>query len=198
VTYLLTAPVHFEETIKKSRFLTQVVPLNHSTLANELIIELSTPNASHNCWAWKVGDEYRFNDDGEPGGTAGRPMLAAIEHHGFNNVLAVCTRWYGGIQLGTGGLARAYGNGVNQCLQQAPKKRHVPRQRLRGHCPYSEIATLQARLAEFDAVIESETFDAAGATFIVAAPMQQVAACQHLLQQLTSGAAQFQVLETSD
>lgn len=198
MTYLLTAPVHFEETIKKSRFLTQVVPLSDSAQANELIATLSTANASHNCWAWKVGNDYRFNDDGEPGGTAGRPMLAAIEHHGFANVLAVCTRWYGGIQLGTGGLARAYGNGVNQCLQQAPKKRHVPRQRLRGHCPYSEIATLQARLAELEAVIESEAFDAEGATFIVAVPVQQVAACQHLLQQLTSGAAQFQLLDAAE
>lgn len=196
--YLLTAPVQFEETIKKSRFLTQLVPLNNSALANDLIATLSTPNASHNCWAWKVGDEYRFNDDREPGGTAGRPMLAAIEHHAFDNVLAVCTRWYGGIQLGTGGLARAYGNGVNQCLQDAPKQRYVPHQRLRGHCPYSAISTLQARLAELGATIESENFDAHGATFVVSVPKQHVEACQLLLQQLTSGAEHFACIEDAE
>lgn len=198
MTYLLTAPVQFEETIKKSRFLTQVVPLNNSAEANEYIAALSTPNASHNCWAWKVGEEYRFNDDGEPGGTAGRPMLAAIEHHQFDQVLAVCTRWYGGIQLGTGGLARAYGNGVNQCLQDAPKKRYVEKARLQGHCPYSEIATLQARLADLKASIDSETFGAEGATFVVSVSVENIEACQRLLQELTSGAEQFMLLDETE
>ncbi len=191
MNYRLTEAVQFEEIIKKSRFITQAVPLHDSADAAELITQLSTPNASHNCWAWKVGDEYRFSDDGEPGGTAGKPMLTAIENQSFDHVLAVCTRWYGGINLGTGGLQRAYGNGVNQCLQNAPKKLYVPRQRLQGHCPYSEISLLQSRLAELDVIIEQEDFDAQGATFTIAAPLDEIESCQNLLQQLTNGAATF-------
>lgn len=193
MNYRLTEAVRFEETIKKSRFITQVIALHDSADAAEHINKLSTPNASHNCWAWKVGDEYRFSDDGEPGGTAGRPMLAAIENHNFDHILAVCTRWYGGINLGTGGLQRAYGNGVNQCLQNAPKKLYVPRQRLQGHCPYSEISILQTRLAELDVIIEQEKFDAQGATFTIAAPVDQIENCQNLLQQLTNGAETFEL-----
>lgn len=194
MTYLLTAPVLFEETIKKSRFLTQVVPLSDSAEAAEKIAALSTPNASHNCWAWVVGAEYRSNDDGEPGGTAGRPMLSAIYQHQFDQVLAVCTRWFGGIQLGTGGLARAYANGVNQSLQDAPKQLYIPRQRLKGHCPYSEMGQLQAQLAEMDVLIEAQEFDEAGCLFTLAAPIDQVDACQYLLQQLTSGEQAFILL----
>ena len=196
MTYRLTEAVQFEEIIKKSRFITQAVPLHDSADAAKLITQLSTPNATHNCWAWKVGDEYRFSDDGEPGGTAGRPMLAAIENQNFDHVLAVCTRWYGGINLGTGGLQRAYGNGVNQCLQNAPKKRHIPRQRLQGHCPYSEISLLQTRLAALDVIIEQEDFDAKGATFTIAAPIEQIKNCQKLLQQLSNGAETFSVVLT--
>ena len=192
--YLLTESVEFEETIKKSRFLTHAVVLRNASEAAELIAKLSTHNATHNCWAWKVGDEYRFNDDGEPGGTAGRPMLAAIENHQFDQVLALCTRWYGGIQLGTGGLARAYANGVNQCLQDATKELYIPRQRLQGHCPYSEIGQLQASLAAMGVIIEAEEFDESGCLFVLAAPLDQVAACQYLLQQITSGAQQFVLL----
>lgn len=189
--YLLNGPVEFEENIKKSRFLTQAVPVATAAEAMSKIEELSTPSATHNCWAWKIGEEYRFSDDGEPGGTAGRPMLAAIENQQFDQVLAVCTRWYGGIQLGTGGLARAYGSGVNHCLQDAPKTLYVPRQRLQGHCPYSEINHLKSRLAQFDTLFEDETFDEFGALFTIAVPVEHVEACQHILQQLTSGAAQF-------
>lgn len=192
--YLLTEPAEFEETIKKSRFLTKVVTVTSAKEAAAAIASLVVAGASHNCWAWKVGDECRSSDDGEPSGTAGRPMLAAIENHSFDQVLAVCTRWYGGIQLGTGGLARAYCNGVIQCLQNAPKQLYIPRQRLQGHCPYSEIGQLQARLVEMEVLVEAEEFNESGCTFTLAAPLEQVDACQYLLQQLTSGEQYFKLL----
>jgi len=192
--YLLTKPAEFEETIKKSRFLTKVVAVTSAKEAAAAIASFSVAGASHNCWAWKVGDEYRSSDDGEPSGTAGRPMLAAIENHSFDQVLALCTRWYGGIQLGTGGLARAYANGVNQCLQSAPRQLYVKRQRMQGHCPYSEIGQLQSRLADIDVLIEAEEFDETGCRFTVAAPLDQIEACQYLLQQLTSGEQEFILL----
>ena len=67
----------------------------------------SDPEATHNCWAYKIGQEYRFNDDGEPGGTAGRPILQAIEGQGMDRVAVLVVRWFGGVKLGAGGLVRA-------------------------------------------------------------------------------------------
>ena len=105
--YLLLAPCDYREEIRKSRFLAQARAISSAADAQAFIEQVSDPGASHNCWAWKIGQQYRFSDDGEPGGTAGRPILAAIEAQGFDGVAVVVTRWYGGIQLGTGGLARA-------------------------------------------------------------------------------------------
>lgn len=195
MSFRLIGPVQFEEDIKKSRFLTQVVPLESPEQVAELLAQLSTPNATHNCWAWKFGQQYRFSDDGEPGGTAGRPMLAAIEHHEFDQVLAVCTRWFGGIKLGTGGLQRAYSSGVNKALQTAPKEEHIPRQRLQGHCPYSEVNLLKARLQDWDVLIEEESFGAEGGDFIIASPFGKVDACVALLPHITNGAQEFKVLD---
>ena len=75
----------------------------------------SDPEATHNCWAYKIGQEYRFNDDGEPGGTAGRPILQAIEGQGMDRVAVLVVRWFGGVKLGAGGLVRAYGGCAANC-----------------------------------------------------------------------------------
>ncbi|CAI5514311.1 unnamed protein product, partial [Closterium sp. Naga37s-1] len=81
--------------------------------------EVKDPSASHNCWAYKISPAYRFNDDGEPGGTAGRPILAAIEGAGVDGVMVMVTRYYGGVKLGTGGLVRAYGGAAAGALREA-------------------------------------------------------------------------------
>ena len=86
-----------------------------------LYCEIGDPQATHNCWAYRIGQQYRFSDDGEPGGTAGRPILQAIEGQGFDQVVVVVTRWYGGIKLGAGGLARAYGGCAAECLRLADR-----------------------------------------------------------------------------
>ncbi len=83
--------------------------------------QISNTTATHNCWAYRIGQDYRFNDDGEPGGTAGRPILQAIEGQGVDRVVVVVTRWYGGIKLGAGGLARAYGGTAAECLRLAER-----------------------------------------------------------------------------
>ena len=83
---------------------------------------LSDVEATHNCWAFRCGDAYRSSDDGEPAGTAGRPILAAIDGQGLDQVVVVVTRWYGGIKLGAGGLVRAYGNTAAECLRAATRR----------------------------------------------------------------------------
>jgi len=106
MTSTLAAPCEYFEVIRKSRFLAKAAPVASADEAQAFIQTVSDPDATHNCWAWKVGSQYRFSDDGEPGGTAGRPMLTAIEGQDCDQVVVVVTRWFGGIQLGTGGLAR--------------------------------------------------------------------------------------------
>ncbi len=125
----LSAAHRYELVTKKSRFLAQAAPVESADQAMAVLAELSDPTATHNCFAYRIGDQYRFSDDGEPGGTAGRPILAAIEGRGLDGVLVVVTRWYGGVKLGAGGLARAYGGSASECLRQAPS--HVVRPRVR-------------------------------------------------------------------
>lgn len=185
----------YQEDIRKSRFLAQAAVLSDAESATHLIAQLSTASASHNCWAWRCGAQYRFNDDGEPGGTAGRPILAAIEHQAFDQVLVVVTRWYGGIQLGTGGLARAYGGCTTQVLQSADSEVLVPRITVSGHCPYSYLDIFKVRIAEAGAVLNSEVFDAEGAWLNVAVPAVQLAALQESLNQATRGVSALQVMD---
>lgn len=189
---IIKAPHSYQEEIRKSRFLAHAVFLSSAEQAPELIAQLSTPNVSHNCWAWRCGDQYRFTDDGEPGGTAGRPILAAIEHQQFDQVLIVVTRWYGGIQLGTGGLARAYGGCAHQVLQTASSEELVPRTTLTGHCPYTYLDVFKVRIAEAGAVINNEEFDAEGAVLNVAVPDHQVVALQAMLSEATRGVSSLQ------
>ncbi|HDS1795492.1 YigZ family protein [Pseudomonas putida] len=169
----------YREDIRKSRFITLAGPINSAADAMSFIERHSDLAATHNCWAWKLGGQYRSNDDGEPGGTAGRPILAAIEAQDCDQVVVLVIRWYGGIQLGTGGLARAYGGGANKCLQQAPKRLLVQRSEFTCSCSFSELALVKLRLAEVDGLVLDEQFTANGVDLVIAlgdahrAPLQQ-------------------------
>ena len=94
----------FTEEIKKSRFIATAVPIETPEEAIEVFTAIRDLSANHNCFAYKVAGIYRFSDDGEPGGTAGRPILSAIEGRDLDGVLVVVTRFFGGIKLGAGGL----------------------------------------------------------------------------------------------
>lgn len=86
--------------IRKSRFLAQAASVDDAAQALAFLRDVGDPAATHNCWAYRIGQDYRFNDDGEPGGTAGRPILQAIEGQGFDRVMVVVTRWFGGTKIG--------------------------------------------------------------------------------------------------
>lgn len=187
MTSTLSCPCEYQETIRKSRFLAKAAPVASADEALAFIQAVSDPSATHNCWAWKIGNQYRFSDDGEPGGTAGRPMLTAIEGQDCDQVVVVVTRWYGGIQLGTGGLARAYGGSAAKCLQAGDRIELVARVRCTFHCRFAELPLLKARLNDFEALIENETFDAEGAQVWVALPSQQQPRLQLLLADISRG-----------
>jgi len=114
----LATPVTAEFVIRHSRFVTHAAPVVDQAACLAHLNAVSDPAASHNCWAWKLEEAYRFNDGGEPPGTAGRPILTAIEGKKLCRVSVVVTRYFGGIKLGAGGLIRAYSGCAAKCLDQ--------------------------------------------------------------------------------
>lgn len=175
------------EDIRKSRFVTLAGPITSVADAMTFIERHSDPSATHNCWAWKLGPQYRSSDDGEPGGTAGRPILAAIEAQDCDQVVVLVIRWYGGIQLGTGGLARAYGGGANKCLQQAPKRELVQRGEFNCSCTFSELALLKLRLGEVEGLVLDEQFTANGVDLRVALGEAHLSTLAQQLADLSRG-----------
>lgn len=127
----LAGEARLSQDVRKSRFLAIAEPVDAADAAMAFFARASTADATHNCWAYKIGANYRFNDDGEPGGSAGRPILAAIEGQGLDHVAVVVTRWFGGIKLGVGGLVRAYG-GCARKTEKA-KGRETRKKRLKRH-----------------------------------------------------------------
>lgn len=153
--------------IRKSRFLARAARSDDAAAAAAFIARASEREATHNCWAWRIGEQYRFNDDGEPGGSAGRPILAAIDGQGLDRVAVVVTRWFGGVKLGVGGLVRAYGGCAAECLRLADRVALVERVRVLIHCGYAEAPLLYSRLADFDAERIGDDATADGMTVTV-------------------------------
>ena len=187
MAFTLAAPGEYREEIRKSRFLALAAPVGSPAEAQAFIEQHSDRAASHNCWAWKCGAQYRFSDDGEPGGTAGRPILAAIEGQDCDQVAVLVIRWYGGIQLGTGGLARAYGGSAAKCLQGGERVELVERVQARCHVPFAELARIRARLADWQVTVESEEFDAEGATLLLSLPAGRLQPLTDQLADLSRG-----------
>ena len=132
---------HEIDPIKGSRFLTTVAPTPSIESANEFIERVSAEfaGATHNCWAYRIGRdgaEFRSNDDGEPSGSAGRPILQQIEGHNVTDTTVVVTRWFGGTKLGVGGLMRAYGGATGRTLDRAPLRTVVVTRRIAIELPY--------------------------------------------------------------
>ena len=134
----ILAPVHHELLIKKSRFIACVQPMGDRAGAQQVVASLRArhPTAAHVCWALLAGGQSAAVDDGEPSGTAGRPMLDVLRHQDLEGVLATVVRYFGGVKLGAGGLVRAYTDSVAQALLQAEKVAIVRKVILRCSAPY--------------------------------------------------------------
>ena len=195
MAFTLSGPCEYREEIRKSRFLALAAPIASPAEAQAFLERHSDRAASHNCWAWKCGAQYRFSDDGEPGGTAGRPILAAIEGQDCDRVAVLVIRWYGGIQLGTGGLARAYGGSAAKCLQGGARIALVARVQARCHVPFAELARVKARLAEWQVVVDQEAFDATGAALLLSLPAERLAALRGQLADLGRGQIRLQTAD---
>ncbi|TDQ56757.1 putative YigZ family protein [Mesocricetibacter intestinalis] len=155
----------FEEEIKKSRFITYLAHTEGLGTAKEFWQEIKNrhSDARHHCWACVAGNpldsqQLGFSDDGEPAGTAGKPMLAALQGSRIGEISAVVVRYYGGILLGTGGLVRAYGNGVQQALKLLETELKIERSAYRLCCDYHEINWLQRLYEKYQIAINGQQF----------------------------------------
>ncbi|UPA24731.1 IMPACT family protein [Shinella oryzae] len=190
--YTLDQTERFEQEIRKSRFLAIACPIDTEADAKARLAEVSDPSANHNCWAWRIGQAYRFSDDGEPSGTAGKPILQAIDGQALDRTLVVVTRWFGGILLGSGGLIRAYGGTAALCLRAAAKTEYVERATLAVSLGFSDLALVRARLAALPGLLmDDEAFHESGARLVFRVPAEQAEETSRLVIDLTSGRAEF-------
>ena len=192
--HTLTAAVRHEADIRKSRFLALAAPLDAPESAQVFLDAVRDPQATHNCWAWRFGAQYRFHDDGEPGGTAGRPILQAIESQGYDRVAVLVIRWFGGIKLGTGGLARAYGGTAAECLRLADRVELRAESRVLCTCAYADMDRVQARLLAAGARIEQAEFDGQGVQWHLVVATSDVPSLAALYTDQTRGQGCFEVL----
>jgi uncharacterized YigZ family protein len=144
-TYTLAAAVSAEIDIRKSRFIALAIPVANRSAA---MLELDTlrarhPGATHVCWALLAGGESGMSDDGEPSGTAGRPILEVLRHHEVDGVLAAVVRYYGGIKLGAGGLVRAYTDAIATAMQLAERIERVALGLLQVEVDYADEARVR-------------------------------------------------------
>lgn len=157
--FSLVQPARHELVIKKSRFIACVEPVLGREEAQARVAQLKAehPDAAHVCWALLAGGQSAANDDGEPGGTAGRPMLDVLRHQDLQGVMASVVRYFGGVKLGAGGLVRAYTDAVAQALLTAEKIPLIKQTELACSVPYSlegmvrrEVELVQAQLLSVD------------------------------------------------
>lgn len=185
--HTLVAPVEFVQDIKKSRFIGQAAPIASEEEARAFLAKVSDPAANHNCWAWRLGQSYRFSDDGEPSGTAGKPILQAIDGQDLDGVVVVVTRFFGGILLGSGGLVRAYGGTAAQMLRAADKREIIPM--VSGICAvsFSDLALVKSRLTAIPHLVLDESFTAEGVDLTVTLRQGDEPRAIRLVRDLTSG-----------
>ncbi|PNL48628.1 YigZ family protein [Proteus mirabilis] len=203
--YLIPAEtVEFSEEIRKSRFITFIAHTEGIDAAKAYIqsIKEQFPDARHHCWAFVAGrpddsQQLGFSDDGEPTGTAGKPILAPLLGSGMGEVTAVVVRYFGGIKLGTGGLVRAYGSGVQQALKLLPTKTKVPQLRFSVACEYSLVSLLEQVVEQYHGqVLSSEYTDKV--TFILSLPAVDSGEVEVKLRDISRGSMQLIPLDKNE
>lgn len=146
---------------KKSRFIGRVwlVETEEGALARIQEMKKQHYDATHNCWAYIIKDgPTRFSDDGEPGGTAGMPMVQVLQREGLSNIVCVVTRYFGGILLGAGGLVRAYTKGAKIAVDAAGKSMKRVWSVLYVPCPYTYYERIKLEIAAFGGIIRATDF----------------------------------------
>ena len=192
--FTLENEIYFEEDIKKSRFQAIAAPVESEQAVKEFLELHKDISTTHQCWAWKVGYTVRFNDDGEPSGTAGRPILAVIEGNDLTNVIVLVNRWYGGVKLGTGGVVRAYGGCAGQCLIQAAKIELIEKKIVRFKCLFNEWSIFQYELKHQNIEFQ-EAYTSEGVEVTAKLQIHQISGLELKIQDVTRGREQLKIEE---
>lgn len=166
VFQVLASPLEQSYEIKKSQFITRLIPAENreQAMAGLALAKADYADARHHCWAYIFGDPKQavsmaFNDDGEPGGTAGKPILNVLQHRQLGNCMAVVIRYFGGIKLGAGGLVRAYSTSVQQAVENSTLVDVIPTVPIRLSCPYNLEPDLRRFLLGLDAKITQLNYE---------------------------------------
>ena len=160
----LAGLARFSTVVKNSEFLGFAAPAADIPAALEWLatLRLERADASHVAWAYKIGAQYRFSDDGEPSGTAGAPIYRALEGSGLDCVVVAVVRYYGGVNLGAGGLVRAYASTASETLRIADKKEVHSRVALVINVSFEQMNALYRLLEGYDVQGRDEQFTADG------------------------------------
>lgn len=199
--YRIPAQKHrVEQEILRSRFITSVAYTPTVEAARDFIAEIRAEfaDASHNCWAYLVGPpassgQIGYSDDGEPHGTAGKPMFTVLQHSGLGDIAVVVTRYFGGTLLGKGGLVRAYSGGVKAVIEELETAEHVSSVKLEVVIDYASVTPLQRLLPDFEADVVGEDY-AADVTYRIQLPQEQVEPFSAAILGLTNGLALVDVI----
>ncbi len=189
--------------VKKSRFIATAAPVFSVEEAKAFIkdVKKEYADAGHNVPAFLVGYgstvTKHCNDDGEPSGTAGRPMLAVLEGSGLGDIAVVVTRYWGGTKLGTGGLVRAYGDAVKAVLEALPRAEKVPTHTTMVAIPYTHLERVRLLVAEHLGLIQDEEF-AADITLTIQFMQERFEDFQLALNELSHGSLAAEIIESDD
>ena len=194
--YPVPARTHrVEAAVRRSRFIATIARAESSAAAQAFVraVQAEFADATHNCWAFAAGPPgstggVGMSDDGEPHGTAGRPMLTVLLHGGVGDVAAVVTRYFGGVKLGTGGLARAYGGAVQQALATLPLAERVSWTHLSVEAEYAAVSALQQLFAAHEAEVLDDAYGAA-VRWRLRLPEERLAAFHSAVLDATRGRA---------
>ncbi|WP_244848405.1 YigZ family protein [Caballeronia sp. SL2Y3] len=193
-TYTLASPVCAEIDVRKSRFIALAIPVSNRDAAMQELDRLRAehPTATHVCWALLAGGQSGMSDDGEPSGTAGRPILEVLRHHEVDGVLAAVVRYYGGIKLGAGGLVRAYTDAIATAMQSAERIERIERGLLAIEIDYADEARVRRWIEQHEAELVDSAYGMTVRLVVrMAAAARDEAAAE--LRDLTHGRANVEV-----
>ena len=191
-TFTLAAAVSAELEIRKSRFIAHALPVADRDAAMDELRRLreANPTATHVCWALLAGGQSGMSDDGEPSGTAGRPILEVLRHHDLDGVLAAVVRYYGGVKLGAGGLVRAYTDAIASALLNAERVERIALASLIVEIGFAEEARVRRWIEQERAELIDSAYEL-NVRLTIRMPATAVGPARDALRDLTQGRAAF-------
>ncbi|MBI0330081.1 IMPACT family protein [Burkholderia plantarii] len=196
MTYTLAQTCTQEIEIRKSRFIAHAIPVadRDAAMAELQHLRDAHPAATHVCWALLAGGQSGMSDDGEPSGTAGRPILEVLRHHDLDGVLGAVIRYYGGVKLGAGGLVRAYTDAIAGALLGAQRVERIALARLAIEIGYPDEARVRRWIEQSGAELVDSAY---GMTvrLVLRLPVTELAAARETLFDATQGRAGFPAFE---